>query len=111
MFDLPGGSPEDMELLEETLHREIKEETDCDVVSEKQLGAFSTLFPYHMDDQDAVLRHTGVIYDAQITGVPREDSDGEDSNGCVWVSIEELNKDNATPFVHLAISQINDHTA
>ena len=35
-WDLPGGSPEINELLEETLIREIKEETDCTLKMENR---------------------------------------------------------------------------
>ena len=33
LFDLPGGSPEKDEAPEQTLIREVKEETNCDVAS------------------------------------------------------------------------------
>ena len=33
LYDLPGGTPEDSETPEETLKREIKEETNCDLIA------------------------------------------------------------------------------
>ncbi|MFM7620395.1 MAG: NUDIX domain-containing protein [Alphaproteobacteria bacterium] len=46
LFDLPGGSIKDLELLEETLSREIKEETPCQVVKATQLKTLRSLFNY-----------------------------------------------------------------
>jgi len=106
MYDLPGGSPEPKELLEEILKREINEETGCIVTKCKQLGAFSTLFEYKKEAEDGLLRHLGVIYLTEIEGQPRTDADGEDSNGCVWLELDQLNEQNSTPFVLTAIEYI-----
>lgn len=103
MLDLPGGSPEKMELLEETLERELLEETNCTTTSYHQLGGFSTLFSYKKEGGEGLLRHLGVIFTAEISGTPRTEPDGHDSNGCVWFSINDLTEKNATPFVHMAL--------
>lgn len=105
-YDLPGGSPEDQELLEETLVREVLEETGCNILEMKQLAALSTKFSYSRDKTDALLRHIGVIYEAQVSEEIKLDADGEDSLGCRWVSIDELTNDNATPFVFMAIEAV-----
>ena len=105
MFDLPGGSPEPLELLEETLCREVKEETDCNITRAEQVGGVSARFNYKKDGEDALLRHLGIVYRIEIEGIPRTDSDGEDSHGCVWLNISDINEENATPFVFKAIKQ------
>jgi ADP-ribose pyrophosphatase YjhB (NUDIX family) len=100
MYDLPGGSPEPTELLEETLVREVKEETSCDVKGSKQIGAASALFNYTNNEKGKTLfRHIGVIYQCLISGTPRSDGDGEDAGGCIWLSISEVKKSKVTPFV------------
>lgn len=106
MYDLPGGSPEPTELLEETLYREVKEETGCDIVDAQQLGGISARFSYKKDSEDALLRHLGVIFDVKISGTPKMEADGEDSNGCVWLERDALNNKNATPFVLEAIAKL-----
>lgn len=105
-YDLPGGSPEGQELLEETLVREVMEETGCDILEMKQLAALSAKFSYSRDKTDALLRHIGVIYEAQVSADIKLDADGEDSLGCRWVSIDELTDDNATPFIFMAIEAV-----
>ena len=103
LYDLPGGSMEPEELLEETLQREVLEETDCTVTAMKQIGAFSVLYPHKKNGVDVTLRHLGAIYDCDVTGTPRTEAGLDDSDGCVWINISELNDKNAAPFVLMAL--------
>lgn len=101
LYDLPGGTPEENETPEQTLIREIKEETNCDVISytnkcEKMI-IFSDFTP--AIGKKGVMQHTGILFDVKISGKPSDKGDGLDSNGAVWVDIETLSSDNATPFV------------
>lgn len=107
MFDLPGGSPEIDETLEQTLVREILEETACEVIHYQQLGAVSSIFEYQEDSQQKVLRHLGVLYQADVIGTPRIDGDGEDAGGCTWFKISDLANKNTTPFVQMALDLFN----
>ena len=108
LFDLPGGSPEPAELLEETLFREVMEETGCSLTGSAQLGGVSARFQYEKEGVSYLLRHLGVIYFAKISGTPKADGDGEDSNGCLWVDVKELNNTNATPFTLQALEHKNN---
>lgn len=100
LYDLPGGSLEATELLEEALHREIIEETGCKAVAIKPFVSTSVRYAYTQEDgTESLLRHIGVLYQVEITGTPRMDADGEDSNGCVWVPLDQLQQDRITPFV------------
>lgn len=108
LFDLPGGSPEPAELLEETLAREVLEEAGCSVTYATQLGGMSARFEYEKEGIAYVLRHLGVIYIAQISGTQKTGGDGEDSNGCLWVDVKELNSTNATPFTLQALEHKNN---
>lgn len=104
LYDLPGGGMEPHEMLEDTLKREVLEETGCTVTDHAQIGAFSTLYPFQKDGQDVTLRHLAVLYRAKVSGTPRETSDGtDDSAGCVWVGINDLSEKNAAPFVLTAV--------
>jgi ADP-ribose pyrophosphatase YjhB (NUDIX family) len=97
LYDLPGGSMEPHELLEETLCREVQEETDCTVTSFSQLCTLSTL------------RHIGTIYLADITGTPRAHATGlDDSAGCVWIPFKDITLRNSAPFVVDAVKAYMD---
>ncbi len=104
LYDLPGGSPEATELLDETLKREVLEETGCTITQYTQMGGFSCRYNYKIDSGDALLRHLGVLYTAQISGKPTTMGDGQDSNGCVWMNKKDLSQLNATPFVLQALT-------
>lgn len=100
LYDLPGGAMDAGELLEEALAREVAEETDCTVTAARQLGTYSILYPHKKNGQDITLRHIGTVYECEVSGTPREGSTGlDDSLGCVWVPLADLNGKNAAPFV------------
>lgn len=106
LYDLPGGTMDDGELLEETLKREVFEETNCTVTSYNHLASHSILYPFDRDNEHIILRHIGIIYLAEITGTPREHKstgDHDDSDGCVWVPFSELHERNAAPLVLRAL--------
>ena len=103
LYDLPGGSPEETELLEEALIREVLEETNCTVTDYSQIGCVSTRYEYHKDEQDGLLRHLGVLFNVTIEGDIKTDADGEDSDGAIWMPIEQVSEENSTPFVLLAL--------
>ena len=44
------------------------------------------------------LQHTGILFDVQVSGTPMTKGDGLDSNGAIWVDIDTLTTENATPF-------------
>lgn len=109
LYDLPGGSPEDTELLEETLRREVWEETGCRVDSCSQLWALDARYSYVSQEYgDSMLRHIGVVYRAAIAGNPRTEPDGHDSNGCEWVHLSQIqsNPGMFTPFVTQSLNRI-----
>ncbi len=105
LYDLPGGSMEAHELLEQTLCREVLEETDCTVLNMQQLGTFSTLYPHCRKEEMIVLRHIGCIYLTTIAGTPREISNGtDDSAGCLWLPPHKITAENSAPFVLQALA-------
>lgn len=100
LYDLPGGSPEENETFEETLIREIKEETNFSVTqitNQRQLSViFSDFTP--QSGKKGVLKHDAVLFDVTVEGEISQDGDGLDSNGAVWIDIDILTSQNATPY-------------
>lgn len=105
MYDLPGGSPEPNETPEQTLVREVLEETGCTVTSFTNLGPIETHFHYQAEGQPGHLHHKGIMFTAVIEGEPTTEADGQDSNGCVWIPLSQFTAQNATPFVHQAVAK------
>ena len=101
LYDLPGGSPEAGETPEQTLVREIKEETDCDVITatnHREKTIFFSQFT-KASGETGCMQHTGILFDVTVDGTPTEQGDGLDANGAVWVDIDTFSSQNATPFV------------
>ena len=70
LYDLPGGSPEGNETPEETVIREVKEETNCDVQSFSNKREETILFSDFTKESGEVgcMQHTGVLFDVEVSG-------------------------------------------
>lgn len=101
LYDLPGGSPEAGETPEQTLVREIKEETNCDVTAYENKREKTIFFSQFTkaSGETGCMQHTGVLFDVHVSGEPTATGDGLDSNGAVWMNTDDLSEQNATPFV------------
>lgn len=98
-FDLPGGSQEFGEKLEDTLIREIKEETNLTVKDFQQLGVVNFLYPWSYRNTN-MNNHIAVFYKIDsFVGGSFEKVDqflGQDSAGSVWLPLDELTEDNSS---------------
>jgi ADP-ribose pyrophosphatase YjhB (NUDIX family) len=103
LLDLPGGSMEDGELLEDTLTREIAEETSCTVKKSTQLGAVSFTTPYEKEGEARLFRHVAILYSCTVSGTPSEYADGEDSEGARWIRLTPTMRKMASPLVKAAL--------
>ena len=78
---LPGGLVEEYESCEEAVARELKEETNLDVLISEQLGTYSR------PNRDPRGRTVSVVYMIEAAGDPTA---GDDAKDFKWVPIEEL---------------------
>jgi len=86
-FDIPGGRMSFGEKLEETLVREVKEETGLDVRPEKVFEAWT----FTKEDFQLV----GINYLCQLLGGELKLS--EEHNDSVWLSYDEVVKNSDLP--------------
>lgn len=101
-FDLPGGSQEFGERLEDTLIREIKEETNLTVKEFQQLGVVNFLYPWSYKNTN-MTNHIATFYEIDsFVGRNLEQVDqfsGQDSAGSIWLPLNELTEENASLLV------------
>jgi 8-oxo-dGTP diphosphatase len=99
-WDLPGGTVEFGEHPEETLVREVEEEAGLTVIHHQLLDMWSHRGVYEPKNEPVRdLHHMGAIYEAEVAEWKKEkhESDGQDSLGSRWFSLEEARKAAAHP--------------
>ena len=108
LYDLPGGSQEKSESYVDTLKREFMEETGLNVIKSENERFKSIIFSEftQQSGETGVLQHNAVLYDViETNGTLRTTCDKQDSNGAIWIDINELSDKNATPYVLLAVGK------
>lgn len=101
-FDLPGGSLDDGEPLDNAIKREIQEETHIKVEQVKQLGTTSFRFPWRYENWQ-FNQHICVFYKVeQFSGEIANkvgQFSGQDSLGAVKIELSEVSIENSLPLV------------
>ena len=103
-FDLPGGSQELSEGLTETLKREVLEETGYTLSRYLNPRIYDVLV--QEEGEDFAVHHIMAFYDIVLDfessqkSLPHEVLDGSnDSANVIWLNLEEITEENASPLV------------
>lgn len=100
-FDLPGGSLEDGESLMDAMQREFLEETGLEIEVISHIGTVDFMLPWDWKEFTHV-HHIAIFYSVKKIGgeiSKPEQFEGQDSDGALWVSEDNISVENASPLV------------
>ena len=110
-LDLPGGSQQLGEGLTETLIREVMEETGFTVRSYSNPRIYDVFVREEL--KNFMVHHVMTLYDVEMNEsapqvtISEAVSDGaNDSLGYIWMNIQEITEENASPLVLKAKSEL-----
>lgn len=113
-YDLPGGSLENPESLEECLKREFLEETGFNINIEKFFSCydFKVNSPYNGYEYT---HHIAIMYIVSIESINTTildeyvNNDENDSVGIEWIDIDEIDNLKVSPLLQRAIKRIREN--
>lgn len=106
-LDVPGGTIEHGEKVEETLVREIKEELDAVVKDYELFDVNSVVVDWNYEGRDINMHHIGIFYKVSLVDYKlKSDGDGLDSLGAKWYKIDELKEEEVSPLVWIELDKI-----
>lgn len=95
MYDLPGGGIEQGETMEECLKREFMEEVGCEIFGQTFLSENEYVTPNY---KGKPFRHFGTYFIVSLSSSDiKTGSDGEDSLGAEFISLDCLDKIEISP--------------
>ncbi len=101
LLDLPGGSIEYGEDVEEALRREVLEETGLTVEGLSLRNAISFNFEYQEEEQPCNLFHIGIIYEGSVDKKEqlRPTVTDLDASDAEWIPLGALEEDKVSPLL------------
>ena len=111
-YDLPGGTIEFEESIEEALIRELKEEVGIDIIEYNLYDVISTNIEWYYKDELEQIKHIAILYiindfknkikeDVEITYI------NDDSKGAYFYDLNNIKKEELSKIVEIALKKLN----
>jgi mutator protein MutT len=108
-LDLPGGSIEHGEKVEETLVREINEELGANVLEYQLFDVNSVVVDWNYEGKDINMHHIGIFYLVTLADNNlKSDGDGLDSLGANWYEIDKIKEEDVSPLVWIELNKLRN---
>lgn len=107
LYDFPGGSLEFGEEVDEALRREIEEEVGGEIESKEYLSNETYVADWEHKGVAASTYHIGMYYTVSLKNPSqiKEEADGHDSDGALWLPIHEVTIHNLSPIAFKALER------
>lgn len=107
LLDLPGGSLEHGEDIEDALIREIAEETGLSAKQVEWQNNLTTVVDFEDERGDISMYHIGLVYRVtEWSGELISDMEEEDSLGAEWFTLNDLAEDQLSPFARRIVQEL-----
>lgn len=98
-YDLPGGSFEKNETINDCIVREFIEETGITIKLENSIGVVDLVVPYVYKEYSHI-HHVALMYTTcHLCGDIEDAPNIDDSMGATWVSLDHINASNSSPLI------------
>jgi len=107
-YDLPGGSIEDNERIEEAIKREFLEETGYEIDVIQNLGFKEFIIRFDIEGKNYI-QHLALFMEVNVSQKNLNRLESIDTNGANWIAIDEMDSMNASPLVLSAVNYIKNN--
>lgn len=111
-YDLPGGTIEFEESIEEALIRELKEEVGIDIIEYNLYDVISTNIEWYYKDELQEIKHIAILY--IINDFKNEIKEyveityiNDDSKGAYFYDLNNIKKEELSKIVEIALKKLN----
>jgi 8-oxo-dGTP pyrophosphatase MutT (NUDIX family) len=108
-YDLPGGSFDTNESIQDCLVREMIEEVGYEFEPYKMIGTYDYLIPWEQENNHTHVHHIALYFEVRSNKeIQRINIVADDTEGFEFVGINHLSSENSSPLVQDIVKYLNN---